>query len=228
MMVHANAALTGILETFLEDGTRLCFRRISPDDKPRLVEGLRHLSPESRYRRFFQHIDHFTQDQLRYLTEVDFRDHFAWIATLPEWDAEPAAGVGRWVRINEEPDVAEAAVTVRDDFHGRGIGKTLLWLLAYSALQNDVSAFRAWVLGDNRPMLQFLRDLGVRYGRWETGSLEVTVPLPDNLEELEATPAPLLLRAVASGALIARADPARLAATRLLAPADTGPSELSS
>ena len=189
------------LETALDDGTRVAFRPIRPDDKERLSQGLRALSPESRYRRFFRDIDHFTPAQLRYLTEVDFRDHFAWIGVLPDQPGSPGVGVGRWVRLEDDPEAAEAAVTVIDTFHGKGIGRTLLWLMARSAIERDVRAFRAWTLGTNAPMLELLREFGAVPGEWDSGVLELRVPLPQSIEDLELTPAPLILKATARGEL---------------------------
>lgn len=212
-------------ETRLDDGTRLLFRPIRPDDKDRLREGMRKLSPESRYRRFFRHIDHLSQKQLVYLTEVDFENHFAWIVTRPDEPGEPGAAVGRWVRLKSDPSIAEGAVTVLDSFQGKGIGKTLLWLLARSAIQHGVTAFRAWTLGQNEPMLGMLKDLGAQPGRWEAGVMEVTVPLPDRIEDLERTPAPLVLRAAAEGAVDAHANPRQIAGTRL-GPSERGKSTL--
>lgn len=191
-------------ESKLGDGSRVLFRPITPEDKQRLAVGLKRLSDESRYRRFFTYIDHFTENQLRYLTEVDFEDHYAWIAVLTDLDGEPGVGVGRWIR-TEDPGLAEAAVTVIDQYQGRGVGKTMLWLLARSAIEKGIKAFRVWTLGENRPMLDMLERLGAIPGGWESGILELRVPLPADLEDLEATPAPLILRAVASGELRARA-----------------------
>src|SRR5688500_7802015 len=113
-------------ESRLEDGTRILFRRIRPDDKARLQTGMKYLSPESRFRRFFHHVDHLSDAQLRYLTEVDFKDHFAWLAVLPDLPGEPGVGVGRWIRTKDDPAVAEGAVTVVDQFQNRGLGKTFL------------------------------------------------------------------------------------------------------
>jgi adenylate cyclase len=193
----------------------LLFRPIRPDDKERLAEGMSRLSPESRYRRFFRHIDHLSRKQLVYLTEVDFEDHFAWLVTLPDEPGEPGVAVGRWVRLKSDPTTAEGAVTVLDSFHGKGIGKTLLWLLARSAIQHGVRAFRAWTLGQNEPMLGMLKELGARPGRWEAGVMELTVPLPERIEDLDKTPAPLVLRAAAEGTLQAHANPRHIGGTRL-------------
>jgi adenylate cyclase len=203
------------LEATLDDDTRVLFRPIRPDDKDRLRAGMAHLSPQSRYRRFFRHIDHLSERQLHYLTEVDFENHFAWLATLPDEAGQPGVGVGRWVRIKDEPDVAEGAITVLDEFQGKGLGKTLLWLLAKTAIANGVRAFRVWTLGENEPMLSMLKELGAELGRWESGVMELTVPLPESVEELARTPAPLVLKAAAEGSISAHANPRQIGGTRI-------------
>lgn len=180
----------------LGDGTRLLFRPIRPDDKERLVRGLAQLSPESRYLRFFSNVDHFTQDQLRYLTEVDFVDHCAWVATLADVAGQPGAGVARWIRLADRPEEAEAAVTVVDEMQGRGIGTALLWLLARSALERGITAFRVAVLGENHAMLHLLSETGAPRASWTSGVAELLVPLSGDLGE---PPARLVLKAVAAG-----------------------------
>ena len=202
-------------ESMLDDGTRVLFRPIRPTDKDRLQEALQNLSPASRYRRFFRYIDHFSSEQLRYLTEVDFEHHFAWVAGLPNVGGQPGVGVGRWVRLNDEPDVAEAAVAVIDSFQRRGIGSTLLWLLTRSAIEKDVRAFRSWVLADNSDAVALVRSFGAQPGKIEQGVAEFTVPLPDTIDELAKTPAPLILRAVAAGAIEAQGHPGTRSGTRL-------------
>jgi GNAT superfamily N-acetyltransferase len=206
------------MESTLADGTRVLFRPIRASDKDMLQIGLQQLSPESRYRRFFRHIDHLSEGQLQYLTEVDGHDHVAWIAVLPDAPGSPGIGVGRYIRLKGEPEVAEAAVTVIDSHHNQGLGRTLLRLLARSAIENGVRAFRAWTLGDNHPMMGLLQDLGARPGRWEGGVLELTVPLPSDVEDLDQTPGPLILREVARGTLQVEAHPDRPAGARLMPP----------
>lgn len=220
--VHGDAMIEAMhldsLEGRLEDGTRILFRPITPEDKRRLQVGMAQLSPESRYRRFFRHIDHLSDQQLAYLTEVDFVDHVAWLALLPDLPGVPGVGVARWIRLADEPDVAEAAVTVIDSYHHRGIGTTLLWVIARSAIECGIKSFRAWTLGDNKPMIDLLESLGATPGKWDGGVLEMRVPLPPDIDALYATPAPLILRAVARGDMETHAEPERPAAARLLPP----------
>lgn len=201
----------------LDDGTVLLFRPLLPEDKERLRAGFERLSPESRYRRFFRHLDHLTDEQLRYLTEIDYVRHFAWVALLRDEPGQPGVGVARWVRADDDPQIAEAAVTVIDEYHGRGIGSTLLRLAAASAIERGVRAFRAWTLGDNKPMLELLKHLGARPGRWDSGVLELIAPLPTTVEDLAASPAPLILKAVADGRLVGEADPGDVDRTTFVA-----------
>ena len=183
---------TDEFEAVLGDGTPVCFRQIRPDDKVRLQTGLRQLSLESRYLRFFRSVNRFSDQELKYLTELDFCNHFAWIATLPKAMGEPAIGVGRWIRIAGEPDVAEAAITVADRYQRRGIGRTLLSLMVRSALENEIRGFRAWILSDNRAAFQLLRHFGASGVKWESGVGEFTVPLPKDVREIDETLAPLI------------------------------------
>jgi GNAT superfamily N-acetyltransferase len=211
-----------IFESVLPDGRRVVFRPIQPDDKQLLRDGFERLSPESRYRRFFRSIDHLSDAQLRYLTEVDQKDHVAWVAEMP--DDEPGlrgAGVARWVRLRDQPDAAEGAVTVVDSVQGLGIGKTLLYLMAKTAQERGVRYFKAWVLADNHVVQSMLGELGARPGKWESGAMEMTIPIPDDPEELESTPAPLILKAVASGRLEGQARP-DAGGTHLLEPSTEG------
>ena len=57
----------------------LLIRPILPEDKPLLVAGLRALSPESAMKRFLSPKVSFSAAELRYLTEVDQRDHIAYV-----------------------------------------------------------------------------------------------------------------------------------------------------
>jgi GNAT superfamily N-acetyltransferase len=183
----------------LEDGTAVTFRPIRPEDKARLRAAFERLSPESRYRRFFAAKDHLSESELRYLTEVDYVTHFAWVALLKDDPDEPGIGVGRWVLSADEPEVAEAAVTVIDDYQNRGLGKALLALLVQSASEQGIRAFRASVLGDNVQMLGLLRDLGATPHGWQSGVGTFKVELPKNVDNLPDTPMARVLKAAATG-----------------------------
>jgi RimJ/RimL family protein N-acetyltransferase len=142
---------------------RLTIRAIRPDDAGALREGLRRLSPRTRYQRFHAAISHLTPEQWVYLTDVDGHDHVALVACLARRTeyAEKGAivGVARFIRDRDEPTVAEVAFVVYDDLQGHGVGSALRDALIAEARARGVRTFRAHVLPDNGAMRRLLRGL---------------------------------------------------------------------
>ncbi len=164
----------------LRDGTAVVLRPIRPDDKGRLAEGLARLSESSRSLRFMAPVAELTEDQLAYLTEIDYFDHFAWVAVL---DRRPDFGVGvaRYVRLAEDPQIAEAAVTVADEYQGKGLGTLLVGVLAATARMAGIERFRAYVLEANESMLALLGEVGVEATHDSPGVLRADIPLVPDL-----------------------------------------------
>lgn len=185
----------------LDDGTELEIRPIEPNDKDGLAEGFAKLSPESRYRRFLSPIDHLSSGSLAYLTEVDHHDHEALVALVAS-TREPA-GVGRYIRIDDEPEIAEVAVAVPDAWQGRGVGTELLARLAERAREENVSTFRATCLSDNIEALHVLESLGPERPLGSgAGVIELEVDLDRPM--LSANPLRRALREAANGMLAFR------------------------
>jgi GNAT superfamily N-acetyltransferase len=127
----------------------ILLRHIRPDDKEMLVAGLGRLSERSVYQRFLAPKPRLTSSELRYLTEVDFLDHYALVAVLAA-HPDVLVAVGRWVRDVERPWEAEVAIVVADDLQGRGVGRTLGAALADAAVDRGIRAFTATMLAENR------------------------------------------------------------------------------
>lgn len=140
----------------LADGSGVLVRPIRPEDRARLREGLARLSPASRYSRFLAVREGFTEGELDYLVYVDHHDHEALLA----FDAATGEGVGiaRYVRTGAR--TAEPAVTVVDDWQGRGLGNRLAHLLALRARQAGVRSFVALTLATNQAAIHMLERLG--------------------------------------------------------------------
>lgn len=190
------------LRTELRDGTKVLLRPIEPEDRERLAEGLRRLSPRSRYLRFHTSVDELSDRQLRYLTDVDGRDHVAWVAIDEDHPEVPGIGVARYVRLPDEPTVAEAAVTVADEYQGRGAGTLLLGLLAGAARGSGIRVFRNYVLAENRAMLDIFEALGVERGLEAPGLHRVDLRLPSGEETVPESPAGRAFLAAARGDLV--------------------------
>lgn len=187
------------LETTLRDGTRALLRPIQPDDKLRLQQGLQLLSPRSRYLRFHARIDQLTEEQLRYATEVDHRDHVAWIALDADHPGVPGMALGQYARLEGAHRVAEASITVVDHYQGRGLGTMMLAILAEAALANGIEVFRNYVLADNDAMLEVFDQLGAERQLITAEVYEVDLRLPTDLSDLPDTPAGRAIRELADG-----------------------------
>lgn len=161
----------------LRDGSRIRIRQGHPADRQLLLRGFERLSPESRYQRFLAPIPELSEPMVRYLTEIDHRDHEAMIA-LDEETGE-GVGVARYVRDPERPDVAEVAVTVIDDWQGRGVGTLLLETLSGRARAEGITTFTALMLATNRKMMDLFEQLDpMRIVDQSTGTVEIEVPIP--------------------------------------------------
>lgn len=164
--------------TRARDGTPLLVRAVGPEHRQCFVESLPRLSAESRYRRFAQPMHGYTDAQLHYLTDIDYRDHMAWLAADLSLPGLPGVAVARYVRRRDDPRCAEAAVTVIDDYQGRGIAPALLGHLADTARANGIERFEGDILGRNYPMLKVARRLGITDFAIVDGMVHFSVPLP--------------------------------------------------
>ena len=179
----------------LRNGTRALIRPIRAEDKEALADGLARLSSESRYRRFLRPVTSLNERELKYLTEIDYTNHFAWVAMAVDEPGEPGLGVARYIRDPLDPEVAEAAVAVVDDHQGQGLGTMLLRVLVAAARENGIHTFRGWVLGDNTNVLRPLERIGARR-KPDHGVLRIEVDLADVFDGSSIQEA---LRAVARG-----------------------------
>ena len=141
----------------LRDGTAVCARAIRPDDKERLRAAFARLSPRSVYQRFFHPRTELTSNDLRRLTEIDFRDHVGLVLTIGEGSDERLIAVGRYVRVRSGADRAEVAFAVIDEYQRRGAATLLLQRLVGIARHVGVRSFVASVLMDNDDMLEVFR-----------------------------------------------------------------------
>ncbi len=163
-------------QVLLRDETTVLVRPVEPGDEDLIRAGFDRLSDESRYRRFLAPTLELAQPMLRYLTHVDHHDHEALVAVDP--DSGEGVGIARFVRTGPRNN-AEVAVTVVDDWQGRGLGTILLELLAERAREDGIETFSALALATNTDMIDLLRSLGAtRVTEREGSCIEVETALP--------------------------------------------------
>ena len=81
-------------------------------------------------RRFLTPKSSFSRAELRYLTEVDGRDHVALVVEYPAEPVRRLIAVARFIRLHDDPEAADVAIVVADDWQRRGLGSLLSELLA--------------------------------------------------------------------------------------------------
>jgi RimJ/RimL family protein N-acetyltransferase len=167
------------VHVIIDGGLELLLRPLRPDDKRRIAQAFGRLSPETRYRRFFAPLPRLSEQDLRYLTEVDHHDHEALAAVNPENGA--IVGVARYVR-SDDPTEAEVAVVVGDPWQGRGVATALLQRLVARAREEGIDHFVALVMSDNTDALELFRHLAPGSShtrRSASGHTELVMALPD-------------------------------------------------
>src|SRR3954465_12123502 len=160
----------------LRDSTEVEIRPVTPTDRRLLLSGFARFGERSRHQRFFGVKVALTEAELTFFTEIDHHDHEA----LGAIDVATGAGVGiaRFIRLRPGGPVAEAAVSVVDDWQGRGVGRALLNALVERAGEEGVERFQATLLRSNRAMLEAFRRVGaVEVTSRELEEMEICVEL---------------------------------------------------
>lgn len=150
-----------VKELLLRDGTPAMIWTLSPNDGQGLQENFKGLSRESRYNRFLSTVANLSDGMLRRLVDdVDGLDHHALVMVVfPEEGPEIAVGIGRIVRYRDDPSAADIAVTVKDDWQGRGIATELLNALVEERPEG-VERLVTFVAIHNTASFAMLRRLG--------------------------------------------------------------------
>lgn len=168
---------------FLRDGTSVLLRLLAPEDRLLLKRGFDRLSPESRYARFLVPKPRLTDEELRYFCEIDQEHHFALGAIREDGDGAGnpiGLGIARFIKLKDDPAIAEAAVAVADEAHHLGLGRLLFERLVAAAAERGVQRFRCEVLGTNTSMQNLLRRISpVRAIEVESGVMRIDFELPD-------------------------------------------------
>ena len=177
----------------LADDSDIALRPLRAGDGALLAAGFKRLSSRSRYRRFLTPVPHLTDSMLAFLTSVDGFNHRAWGAVIDEPAGPVGAGIVRWVRSRKEATVADMAVTVIDDYQGRGLGGLLLDVAVLDAFACGVERFDGVVLGENISSRRMLARGGATFRSEGGGVLAFRLPLRARVDLLRGSPLPALM-----------------------------------
>src|SRR5690242_16131252 len=160
----------------LRDGSAVLIRQVRGTDAPLLADGFARLGAASRQMRFPGVKKQLSAAELRYFTDVDHYDHEA----LGAVDRASGRGVGiaRYIRDADDPQAAEIAVTIVDDWQGRGLGAELLAQLSDRARQEGIRRFTALADAGNVAVAALLGKAGAYLVRRGRGTVEYEITLP--------------------------------------------------
>ena len=161
--------------TVLIGPTPLRIRAIEPTDTAALQAMHHGLSEATVYRRFFAALPELALVQAERFTHVDGRRRAALVAEDPDGDL---VAVGRYDVIDDEGRTAEVAFVVADAFQHKGLGTTLVRLIASLARAAGIEVLVADVLSNNTAMHHAFRDAGLTpRASYEAGVAHLEMPL---------------------------------------------------
>ena len=142
-------------ELHLRDGRRVPVRPIRPEDAQLELAFFNGLSERSRYHRFMQQLPELPPRMLARFTQLDYDRELALVAI----HHGRFVAVGRYAP-NSDGRSAEFALTVADEWQGKGLGRALLERLSEAAREAGYEALYGYILAENRSMLELATALG--------------------------------------------------------------------
>jgi RimJ/RimL family protein N-acetyltransferase len=143
----------------LRDGSFVHLRPIQSDDTGRLQAFHTHLSMNTIVLRFGSYMPILNEEMDEQFTHLDHRHAMAFVATIRQGTDEMIVGVGRYSWI--APATAEIAFTIADQWQGRGIATSLLYLLAWYGREHGFTTFVGYTMEENATMRNVFRKSGI-------------------------------------------------------------------
>jgi hypothetical protein len=170
------SAVPGPFTLIDRHGCEVLFRPLVQADRPTVARLFPGLSAQTRFRRFNSLYANLSNKQLTSLFELDYRDRFAWAVEIACDGMTAPVAVGRYARYPGTRR-ADLGITIRDQWHARGLGGALLDTLIITAHHNGFVAFETIVTADNHAMLHLFRQRGAELSLRTTGEVDVVLPL---------------------------------------------------
>lgn len=147
----------------LRDGTPVLIRPLRPDDREREEDFLSRLSPQARRLRFLGTISEVTPALVDQLMDVDNVGRVAFVALVHEDGKLREIGVSRYC-VSDDRKQCECAVTVAEDWQGRGLGVLLMQHLIGMARRQGFTRMFSIDAADNQGMRDLAGYLGFHRG----------------------------------------------------------------
>ena len=150
-------------EERLKNSAEVTVRAVRSDDGEKIRRAFKGLERETVYTRFFGYKADVTDQELRRITEADFKGDAALLVTIGSGEEEIVIGGASYFGVDARSEVrsAEMAFTVEEDYQGLGVGTCLMRHLVGLAQSKGLTRLEADVLVRNVPMLNVFRRSGL-------------------------------------------------------------------
>lgn len=176
-----------VIETVAADGKRICLRSIRQSDEDRMREGIKRLSEQSRYMRFFSVQPMPSDPVIDKLLDADGHDHIAWGAIHLNGMDNPAVGAVHAIRSENHPHAGEFSVAVLDDYHGLGLARMLTTVLLIHCEVEAMCELEVQTLAENMPAIRFILSIGAQRRESEAGIISFRLPVRPAIRQISAT-----------------------------------------
>jgi acetyltransferase len=144
----------------LRDGRRVLIRPVLPQDEALTSAFFGNLPARARYERFLAPVRDLPPALVKRFTNVDYASHLALLAETFAGGRETVVAEARYVRDGRDASVAEFAVSVAQDWQGRGLASLLLAKLICRAAGAGIARMVGETLANNDRMLHLARKAG--------------------------------------------------------------------
>jgi len=156
---HAGSELRWV--DTLRDGTHVIIRSIRREDAELERSFIKRLSPESRRMRFLGQMREPSDEMLRRLTDIDYRNEMAFIALVHRDGQTQEIGVARYSTSGDRK-FCECAITVSDEWHQKGLATLLMHHLIDVARSRGIRTMVSYDAIDNGQMRELATFLGFK------------------------------------------------------------------
>ncbi|RPH51571.1 MAG: GNAT family N-acetyltransferase [Desulfobacteraceae bacterium] len=140
----------------LKSGKTVDFRPLLPSDEFAYRNFFYSLQEKTIYLRFFYKMKIFSHEVIqKQWARIDYRKNMSVIGLVQKGGHQEIIAIASYAM--DEPDRAEVAFVVREDYHGMGIASYLLEILEKIAKENDYKGFSATVLRENTAMIHIFQ-----------------------------------------------------------------------
>ena len=143
----------------LRDGSHVLIRPVRKQDAASERAFIQALSPQAHRYRFLGQVSHPSDELIERLTDIDYKHEIAFAAVVHDDSWDKLVAVGRY-SANAGETSCECAVTVLDDWQGKGLGTIMLTRLIEVARSRGIKRMWSVDSSDNAAMADLARYMG--------------------------------------------------------------------